>query len=72
MPEPSPTEKFLAAAMAVTEDTPPPRQDAEGHAFEYVDAVISTPATGMEMAVEMQDHKTAVLKVEPDTEKQKN
>ena len=41
MPEPSPTEKFLAAAMAVTEDTPPPRQDAEGHAFEYVDAIIT-------------------------------
>ena len=63
MPEPSPTEKFLAAAMAVTEEQPPPRQDAEGHAFEYVDAVISRPATGMEMAVEMQDNKTAVLTV---------
>ena len=45
MQEPSPTEKFLAAAMAVTEDTPPPRQDAEGHAFEYVDAIITRAAT---------------------------
>ena len=63
MPEPSPTEKFLAAAMAVTDEAPPPRQDAEGHAFEYVDAGISRPATGMEMAVEMQDNKTAVLTV---------
>merc|ERR1711965_25939 len=63
VPGPSPTEKFLAAAMAVTEDTPPPRQDAEGHAFEYVDAVISRPATGLEMAVELQDNKTAVLTV---------
>ena len=50
MPEPSPTEKFLAAAMAVTEEQPPPRQDAEGHALEYVDAVISRPASGMAQA----------------------
>ena len=63
MPGPSPTEQFLAAAMAVAEDTPPPRQDAEGHAFEYVDAIITRPATGMEMAVELQDTKTAVLTV---------
>ena len=63
MPEPSPTEKFLAAAMAVTEEQPPPRQDAEGHAFEYVDAIITRAATGMEMAVELQDNKTAVLTV---------
>merc|ERR1711965_121371 len=63
VPGPSPTEKFLAAAMAVTEDAPPPRQDAEGHAFEYVDAIITRPATGMEMAVELQDTKTAVLTV---------
>ena len=55
MPEPSPTEKFLAAAMAVTEDTPPPRQDAEGHAFEYVEAIITRPAPGVEMAVELQE-----------------
>ena len=63
MPEPSPTEKFLAAAMAVTDEAPPPRQDAEGHAFEYVDAIITRPATGLEMAVELQDNKTAVLTV---------
>ena len=63
MPGPSPTEQFLAAAMAVAEDTPPPRQDAEGHAFEYVDAIITRPATGLEMAVELQDTKTAVLTV---------
>ena len=49
--------------MAVAEDTPPPRQDAEGHAFEYVDAIITRPALRAEMAVELQDTKTAVLTV---------
>jgi len=58
--KPSPTERFLAAAM---DEREPPRQDAEGHAFAYVDAVITRPATGMEMAVELRHDQTAVLAV---------
>ena len=58
--KPSPTERFLAAAM---DEREPPRQDAEGHAFAYVDAVITRSTTGMEMAVELRHDQTAVLAV---------